>query len=155
MGNENIYKKARKELKLSRADASSISFLAEKRIERIESGEIPPTPEDVISLAKAYNDFDLCNHYCSKECAIGTEFVPSSPLLEKSLADISMSILSELNNINRKRNMMIDVAADCSVNENEYDDFKQIYDNLENIEMHIQSLKLWIKKNINDTSFLD
>ncbi|MCR5835755.1 MAG: helix-turn-helix domain-containing protein [Lachnospiraceae bacterium] len=154
MKENNIYKDARKNLKLSRAAVASQSFLAEKKIERIEAGKTPE-PDEVLELARIYNNYDLCNHYCSKECAIGTEFMPHSPLSERSLAEISMAILSELNSINRKRNMMIDVSADCAINENEYDNFKQIYNNLESIEMNIQSLKLWVKENMKDTSFLD
>ena len=152
---DNIYKEKRKELKLSRADVSEASFMAEKRIERIENGEIRPNPEDVITLANTYNDYSLCHQYCSKECPIGTQFSTKEELEEGTLAEISMRILANLNSINQQRNKIIDTTADGQITQDEYSDFKAIYDNLEKIEGNIKTLKFWIRENMDEVEFLE
>ena len=151
---DNIYKEKRKKLKLSRADVSETSFMAEKRIERIENGDIRPNPEDVITLANTYNDYDLCHQYCAKECPIGKEFATKEELKEGSLAEISMRILANINSMNNQKNKIIDTTADGQITEEEFQDFKEIYDNLEKIESNIKTLKFWLKENMDAADFL-
>ena len=75
--NKNVYQKKREELGLTREKASSLlAFIPPERIEKIENEKSLPRPDEVLALAEAYQDPTLCNHYCSKECPIGKQYVP-------------------------------------------------------------------------------
>ena len=76
-----IYKLAREELGLTRADATTkipgnaefpgMDGVTESRLVKLEHGEATIQPEDVVAMAKRYNKPELRNYYCCNECAIG------------------------------------------------------------------------------------
>ena len=78
---DTIYKETRKKHDLTRDDVCDKASLMDnpiqpERLERIENGKFPITPDEVMLLAEIYGEPTLCNHYCSKECPIGEKYVP-------------------------------------------------------------------------------
>ena len=140
--NKNIYLEPREALDLTRAEASELTGISESRIEKIESEKTLPYPEDVLSMASAYKNPSLCNHFCSEDCPIGRKYV--SPVKEKSLSEIVLEMLSLLNSLNRKKERLIDITADGSIDDSELKDFAQIQKELEKISASADSLRLWI-----------
>lgn len=142
--NKNIYFQSREAAGLTRAQASErIGCISESKIEKIENGTTFPQPEDVILMAKAYQNPRLCNYYCANECRIGQEHVPEVQLA--GLPEITLGILSSLNALDKYKERLIEITEDGRITEDELPDFAKISDRLEKISVTVESLKLWVK----------
>lgn len=149
VGNENIYKSARKKLGLSREDASFLlEFITPERIERIENGKFDVRPEEVKIMAEKYKSPSLCNHYCSNECPIGKQYVPE--IKAKELAQIVLEMLSSLNSARRSQERLIEITADGQIDDDELEDFIFIQKELERISVTIEALQLWSEQMLAD-----
>ncbi len=147
--NKNEYQKARENLNLTREAASEImKYVSDDRIEKIESEKSLPHPDEIMLMAKAYKAPHLCNYFCSHECPIGQENVPE--LEYKSLAEITLAMLSSLNSMDKYKNRLIEITSNGRVDEDEVEDFETIREKLEQISVMTQSLKLWVDKAIAD-----
>ena len=144
--NKNVYLKSRESLDLTREKASELTGISESRIEKIESEKILPYPEDVLSMASAYRNPSLCNHFCSSDCPIGQKYV--SPVKEKTLSEIVLEMLSLLNSLNSKKDRLIDMSADGNIDESELTEFAYIQKELEKISSCADSLRLWMDQRI-------
>ncbi len=146
---KSVYFKAREEAGLTRAQASElIGSMTESRLEKIETGKVAIYPEDVVDLATAYKRQDLCNYYCTHECKIGQETVPEVKM--SSLPEIVLGMLSALNSLNNQKERFIDITADGIISDDEIDDFLAIQKQLEQIDLTVESLKLWVSKMISE-----
>ena len=144
---KSIYQIARENADMTRAAASEASeFISESSLEKIENGKTSAKPEDVLAMSKAYKCPELCNEYCSTECAIGKVTVPS--IKARSLSEISLSVLSTLNSLEDKKNRLIEIAEDGEISTDEIEDFKLIQDQLEKISLTADALKIWMEKEI-------
>ncbi|MBQ8138755.1 MAG: helix-turn-helix transcriptional regulator [Lachnospiraceae bacterium] len=147
--NKNEYQLARENLNLTREAASEImKYVSDDRIEKIESEKSLPHPDEIMLMAKAYKAPHLCNYFCSHECPIGQENVPE--LEYKSLAEITLAMLSSLNSMDKYKNRLIEITSNGRVDEDEVEDFETIREKLEQISVMTQSLKLWVDKAIAD-----
>ena len=147
--NKNIYFEAREEAGLTRAQASELmEVISESRLEKMETGKTAVYPEDVVEMSKAYKKPGLCNYYCTHECRIGQDNVPE--VKESPLSEIVLGMLSSLNALDRQRDRLIDITADGKISDEELPDFAEIQKQLENIDMTVESLKLWVAKTISE-----
>jgi len=144
---KNIYFKTREDAGLTRAQASElVGSMSESHLEKLETGKIAVYPEDVVELARAYKKQELCNYYCTHECRIGKENVPE--VKASSLQEIVLGMLSSLNSLNSKKDRLIDISADGVISDDELQDFAAIQKQLEQIDMTVESLKLWVSNMI-------
>jgi hypothetical protein len=123
-----------------------MEYVSESRIEKIESEKASAHPEDIVAMAKAYKKPGLCNYYCSHECAIGQEQVPE--IKEQSLSEIVLGMLSALNTLNKDKDRLIDITADGIISEDELPDFVRIQEQLDNMSMTLDAMKLWVDNTI-------
>ena len=143
--NKNRYHLAREELGLSREKASELlELIPPERIEKIENERTYPHPEEVLLMSQKYKKPSLCNYYCSHECPIGKEYVPEVQI--KELSSIVIEMLSSLNAMNKKKDLLIDIAADGKITPDEIDDFIHIQQELERISITVETLQLWSEK---------
>ena len=149
---ENMYYLARSEAAEKNADFSSREKAAEiigidrTRLARIELDTISPYPEEVKSMATAYNTPELCNSYCAKECPIGKNVVK-----EVNIDDfdrLTLKVLGSLSDIDALRNSLIEISEDGYIDESEQPAFQNILDSLEKISTNAKALRLWAMKNI-------
>ena len=141
--NKTVYQLRREELEWSRAKASEETYISENRLEKIETGKTTATPEDVVAMAKSYKYPELCRHYCAHECAIGEHL--DIPMTErKGLAKIVLEVLTTLNQLDKEKDRLIEIAADELITDDEMADFKRIQVQLADIASTAESLKLWI-----------
>lgn len=147
--NKNIYQTYREELGLTRDKASELlTTMSADRIEKIESEKSLPHPDEILEMADAYKAPDLCNYFCSHECPIGQQFVPEVKM--KDLSQVTLEMIASLNALNRDKDRLIEITVDGQITEDEYADFKRIQTQLDQISMAVDSLKLWIDKQIAD-----
>ena len=140
--NKNIYQLNRERLELTREKASELlESVTSDRIEKIESGKSLPHPEEVLAMAKCYQNPLLCNYFCSEECPIGRQYVPK--VESKMLSQIVLEMLASLNSIDKKKNRLIEITADGEVSDDELKDFVAIQEELEQISLTVESLQLW------------
>lgn len=147
--NKNIYQVYRENAELTRDKASEImGFVSADRIEKIESEKSLPHPDEIMAMAECYKQPDLCNYFCSHECPIGQEYVPEVKI--KDLSQITLEMVASLNSLEKEKNRLIEITVDGQITEDEFEDFKRIQSQLDNISMAVDSMKLWIQKTIAD-----
>ena len=145
--NKNIYQISRENAELTRESAAEqLEFISSDRIEKIENDKSYPHPDEILAMSDCYKNPSLCNYYCSHECPIGQEYVPE--VAAKDLTMITLEMLSTLNTLTKEKDRMIDIAADGKITEDEIPDFLEIKENLENMSLAIDSLKLWVEHTI-------
>lgn len=145
--NKNIYFETREECGLTRAQASElIGFISDSRLEKIETEKTAILPEDVVAMSVAYKKPHLCNYYCTHQCAIGQISVPE--VKAASLSEIVLGMLSSLNSLDKQKERLIDITADGEITEDELKDFVDIENQLDRIDMTVESLRLWISNMI-------
>lgn len=147
--NKNKYQLAREDANLSRAAVENVSdgLITESKIEKIESGVQYPQPDDIVIMAKIYNKPDLCNYYCTNECEIGMKYVPQVKTIH-DLPQITLSLLSSLNTLEKDKDNIIDVARDGKITDEERGVFEEFKNHLSEMSLAIETLKLWAEKEI-------
>ena len=142
---KNIYQQTRENLELSREAASELlEWISPERIERIENEKSNPNPDEVLQMADKYKLPRLCNYYCSNQCPIGQEYVPEVKV--KELSQLTLELLSSLNNMNAKRERLIEITVNGKIDDNEIADFIEIQDELERISVTVETLQLWSER---------
>ncbi len=145
--NKNIYQISRENAGLTREAASeAMQFVSADRIEKIESERSLPHPDEVMVMADVYKAPALCNYYCSHECQIGQAYVPE--VKAKDLSVITLEMLSTLNTLVKEKDRLIEIAVDGAITEDEVPDFLKIQQELEDMSLAIDSLKLWVDNTI-------
>ena len=143
--NKSIYQITREELKLTREKASELmAGISDDRIEKIESEKVLIRPDEVLQMSRCYKKPELCNLYCSRECAIGIEQVPE--IKEKDLPTIALEILSVMRFLEKEKDLLIDIAADGRLSEEEIPAFEVIRTHLESLAGTVDALNLWLQK---------
>ena len=143
--NKTRYQLAREELGLSREKASELlETIAPERIEKIESERSLPRPDEVLIMAEKYKTPSLCNYFCARQCPIGQQYVPE--IRSSELSDIVLKMLASLNAMDRKKERLIEIAADGTISKDEIDDFGRIQKELERISVTVETLQLWVEK---------
>ena len=150
---DTIYKEIRKSNDMTRDDVCDKASLMNnpiqpERLERIENGKFPITPDEVMLLAEIYGEPTLCNHYCSKECPIGEKYVPEVKV--KDLAQIVLEMLSSLNSMKKSQERLIEITADGMIDDDEIKDFVFIQKELERISITVETLQLWVEQMLAD-----
>ncbi len=140
--NKTVYQQYREACGMTRAEASeAMQFVTDSRIEKIENEKTTAAPEEVMAMAKAYAKPELCNYYCTHECAIGREWVP--PIREKPIEAIVLEMLDTLNNLEKDRNRLIEITSDGVIHDDQIEDFVHIRAQLERMRSVVDSLRLW------------
>ena len=146
---DTVYKDIRKKHDLTRdevCDKASLlnNPLQPERLERIENGKFPITPDEVMLLADIYGEPSLCNHYCANECPIGEKYVPEIKV--KDLSQIVLEMLASLNTMKKNQERLIEISADGIIDDDEIRDFVYIQNELEHISITVETLQLWVEK---------
>lgn len=144
--NKTVYQVARDSLELSREKASELTGIEPYRIERIENEKMEPDPWDVVSMANAYGQPELCNHYCANECPIGRKYVPEIKI--KDLSQVILEMLASLNSMQKRQERLIEITADGVIANDELEDFICIQEELERISVTVEALQLWTERMI-------
>lgn len=150
---DTIYKETRKKHDLTRDDVCDKASLMNnpiqpERLERIENGKFPITPDEVMLLAEIYGEPTLCNRYCSQECPIGKKYVPEVKV--KDLAQIVLEMLSSLNSMKKSQERLIEITADGVIEDDEIKDFVFIQKELEKMSITVEALQLWVEQMLAD-----
>ena len=143
--NKTEYQIFREELGYSREKASELlGWISPERIEKIENEKSLLHPDEVLAMSVAYQKPRLCNHYCATMCPIGQEYVPEIKV--KDLSQIILEMLSSLNSMQKRRDRLIDIAADGEISSDEIADFVHIQEELERISITVETLQLWAER---------
>ncbi len=145
--NKNIYFQKREELKLTREQASELlESMPPERIEKIENERVEPHPDEILLMSEKYKAPELCNYYCSKQCAIGQRYVPEVKV--QDLSQIVLKMVDSLNTVQDYQRRLINITADGVIDDSEIDDFVEIQDKLEEISVTVEALQLWAEQMI-------
>ena len=140
--NKNIYFRRREELGLTRDQASELlESIPPERIEKIENERVEAHPEEILVMADKYKAPELCNYYCSNQCAIGRQYVPEVKI--QDLSRIVLKMIDSLNSVQDNQRRLISITADGVIDDSEIDDFVDIQEELEKISITVEALQLW------------
>lgn len=123
-------------------------YLTERMIEKFETGEQVPQPQDIITMAEAYKKPELCNFYCSQVCAIGQKYTPSIEIGD--LSSIVIETIASLYDIKDDINDLVSIARDGKISDDEISKFAKIYKGLSKVSLASDSLNLWVEKTISN-----
>lgn len=140
------YKEKRKEMSLSREKASEMLAMSDDKLERIENGKQIPYPEDVLLMSEKYSAPELCNYYCSHQCAIGERFTQEIPSTE--LPSIVVKLLDSIYDVEDIDKLLVGITADEKISEDEIPDMALVQHTLEQLAVMTEALKLNIQKKI-------
>lgn len=104
-------------------------------------------PDMVVKMSNLYNAPELENYYCTNMCPLGCN-IPKVDVEE--LDRISLKALSTFRKVEETRETLLDITADGVISEDEKADMQKVIENLEELEQVAQSLKLWVKKNMQE-----
>jgi len=150
--NKSIWQTTREDLGLTREKAGElVPGFSPERIEKIENGRTQIQPEDVILLAEHYRAPSLLNYYCCNECPIGETQVIRAE--SKELTQIAVETLNAVNQMDRIKNRLLEIAEDGQVRKDEYEDFMKIKSVLDRIAQSVSNLLLWMDEQIAENKF--
>ena len=150
--NKSVWQMTREELGLTREKAGDlIPGFSPERIEKIENGRTQIQPEDVLLLAEYYKAPSLLNYYCCNECPIGESHAVR--VQSKELNQIAVETLNAVNQMNRIKNRLLEIAEDGRVRTDEYEDFMKIKGVLDRIAQSVSNLQLWMDEQIAADTF--
>ena len=102
-------------------------------------------PDMVLKMSDLYNAPELRNYYCSEICPLGFD----TPRVEISDLDrICVRALSSFRRLDKTKELLLDIAEDGVVSDDERTDMEKIVHDLEELEAITQNLKIWIRKNL-------
>ena len=140
---KNIYQVSREAAGLTREAASArLEFMSDDRIEKIETRGALPYPDEVLAMAACYRNMSLCNEYCTGECPIGARYVQK--IEPKELGQIALEVVNSINNLNRRKDRLIEIAVDGKITADEEQDFEEIREELSSIARSVATLQLWM-----------
>lgn len=150
--NKSIWQTTREDLGLTREKAGElVPGFSPERIEKIENGRTQIQPEDVILLAEHYRAPSLLNYYCCNECPIGETQVIRAE--SKELTQIAVETLNAVNQMDRIKNRLLEIAEDGQARKDEYEDFMKIKSVLDRIAQSVSNLRLWMDEQIAENKF--
>ena len=151
--NKNLYQQTREGLDLTREEASELlETMSPERIEKIESERSMPHPDEVLLMSDKYKQPTLCNYYCANQCPIGQQYVPEIKI--KDLSQIVLETIASLNNMQKKKDRLIEITVDGHISGDELADFVHIQEELEKISVAVETLQLWCERML-DTGAID
>lgn len=130
----------------SRERTAKVIGIDRTRLARIELSEVIPYQEEVKLIAKAYDQPELCNQYCSLLCPLGN--MTMKKVRVENLDRLILNILGSLKDVTELKDSLIDISADGLVDKSEQQEFLQILETLAEISELTQSLELWARKNL-------
>lgn len=130
----------------SREGAAEVTGIDRTRLARIELGSLIPYPEEVLLMSDVYNSPELCNHFCSKECALGKQTIRQIEVAD--LDRLTLQVLSAFQRILPIKDTLLDLASDGVISPEEKPKFSQILEVLNMLSDNTQSLRLWAEKNL-------
>ncbi len=105
-------------------------------------------PDMIVKMSCLYNAPELENYYCTEMCPLGCE-MPKVNV--DDLDRIAIKALASFRKINETKELLLDITEDGVISDDEKEDLNKVLKNLEELECVTQNLKIWIKKNINDS----
>lgn len=147
--NKTAYQIAREKSGLTIEKAGElIDGITADRIAKIENSSIHVQPEDIVLMAECYRSPELCNYYCTHECAIGERTIETVEI--KPFSQIAIEALNSLNKMTRLKDRLLEIVEDGQVRPDENDDFLIIKTTLDKIAASVNALQLWVDGQIAD-----
>ncbi len=147
----NIYQQFRKEhgnLSREEVEKATDGKLSVRRLEKIETNQALPHPEDIIEMARVYKMPELNNYYCTNECAIGKRYIPSVRV--GNLSQIVLQMLNTLEDLDEQKRRLVQITVDETISDDEMQDFAKIKKMIEQISMEAQALQVWVEQQDNE-----
>ena len=142
---KNLYFLAREQAGFTREQASErIGYISADRIEKIENERIRPQPDDVLAMAVGYQDPYLCSHFCSQECPIGQKYTPKVEV--KDISQLTLELMVGLTKMNLLKDRLMEIVVDGRITDEEKKDFLAIREQLEQMSIVVEAMKLWISQ---------
>lgn len=129
----------------SAADLLGISY---STLSSYELGTVKcPQPDKVVLMADLYNAPQLLNHYCTKECPVGT----CGQVAELEVAELDRLVVKTLAKLRRAPQIkedLLEITEDGEITPDEESILEELLNDLDEISSVAQELKLWAKRRL-------
>lgn len=102
-------------------------------------------PDSILRMSDLYKTPELGNLYCREMCPLGADL----PVLE--LADLDRIVIKTMASLRKttaSKELLLDITEDGVISPDEVEDLEKIIKNLDELSAMSQSLKVWVKKNL-------
>jgi hypothetical protein len=97
-------------------------------------------------MCKLYGAPELLNFHCKNNCPVGEIYFPSLKVEDFELSRLTVRLLRTFQSISSAKESLIDIAADGIIDEYERPELEKIIQTLDEITLHAQELRAYIKK---------
>jgi DNA-binding XRE family transcriptional regulator len=136
-----MFREARNRAGISRDEAAFRLHIGTRTLNNYEHGITITPPEIALKMQEVYQDPTLTAKYCSDYCPIGQIFAHQVPE-HNNLCQSVLGLLDEHSDVAELRATLTKISADGVIDEHEIPVFKSIMEELLELEMKIEELKL-------------
>lgn len=129
----------------SREGAAEELGMDRTRLARVELGSIAPYPEEVLLMANLYGTPELKYNFCREMCPLGYD-VPKLEL--EDLDRITVKAMCTFRKMAETKEVLLDITEDGIISDDEKPELETVMQNLDEVSAIVQSLKVWVEKNI-------
>lgn len=141
-----MYKTARKEAGLSLEEASFRLHISRKTLVNYENGDSPIPSDIVYRMAIIYGKPELLVNHCAKNCPIGQ--LITQELRKRDMATSVLGLLKELDDVNRLKTQLIEIASDGELDDSEIPDFKKFLKEIRELKQTIGEVEQFAMRRI-------
>lgn len=136
-----MFRDARTKTGMSREEAAFRIHIGSRTLSDYENGVTTPPADVVLRMSEVYEDPGLVAAYCAQCCPIGQVYAHSVSD-HGNLCQSVLGLLDEHSDVAELRATLTKIAADGVIDEHEIPVFKSIMEELLELEMKIEELKL-------------
>jgi len=136
-----MFKDARNRAGISRHDAALRLHIGSRTLTNYEHQVTVTPPEIALKMQELYRDPTLTAKYCSEYCPIGQIFAHRVPD-HNNLCQSVLGLLDEHSDVTELRETLTKITADGVIDQREKLIFEKIMNELLDLEMKIEELKM-------------
>lgn len=133
----------------SREKTAELLGISSDSLKAYETGKTHVPSKVVLKMCVLYNAPELRNFHCRYYCPVGETCFPEIKVEDYELSHLTLRILKSFHSVSSARDSLIEIAADNVITDDERSELDKILVTLDEITMHAQELREWIKKNLN------
>lgn len=144
-GNKYAFYRDKAGISSQEAVAEKLGISA-KAYQKYETGESTPDPTRIDDMATIFKAPELRNWYCREICALGRYNVEEVNLEGSSLDMAAVKLFISIEATWQVKGLLLKIVADGKIVDEEQEDLKKLFDELEQVEVFAHEFRLWLEK---------
>lgn len=141
-----MYRESRNRAGLSMEEASFRLHIGRKTLSNYENGYSQVPCEIVLQMAMIYNDPDLLVKHYTKTCPLGQ--IITQEYRKRDMATSVLGFLKELEDVNRRKYRLMEIASDGILDDSERPDFLSILKEVRELKQSIDDIEQYTRRQL-------